>query len=215
MLNLPVYCWHISKIWIFLKYTGHYLCNNPLRVAVLTCYVIFDFTRKFTEYGWGQQVTVRLWRIFNDDSLYVIRIAISYWVEWSLFQLHMLKCSWVMMGSTISWNGSEQTGPNSHTILWNELDKLDVTWGAQLLPITQATMIILPPWYPTVTIIPKPFTICTQWQRIVFIISSYIITWVWRLTETCGKSTWVQCGRRSEGETSSCKAKWSMFQLSC
>ena len=30
-------------------------------------------------------------------------------------------------GSTISWNGPDRTGPNSHTILRNGPDELDIT----------------------------------------------------------------------------------------
>ena len=67
---------------------------------------------------------------------------------------------------------TERTGPDQiHTILRNGPDKLDVTWGAQLVPITQARVVILSPWHPTVTILPKPFTICTERQRKAFIVS--------------------------------------------
>ena len=90
---------------------------------------------------------------------------------WYTFKTH-----WRTRSSNggLLFHGMDWTGPNSHTILWNGPDKLDVTWGAQLLPIIQARVVILSPWHPTVTILPKPFTIRTECQRNVFIVS---ISW--------------------------------------
>ena len=110
----------------------------------------------------------------TPGAKFVIQLAIGKSLQACLICLSsFLACLslWLVKGSTISRNRMDWTRPNSHTILQNRPDKLDVMWGAQLLPIAQAIVVILSPWHPTVTVLPKPFTICTQRQRIVFIVS--------------------------------------------
>ena len=110
--------------------------------------------------------------LFSNDMQKHIKVM---WVRWwqTARNDHIITFVFILLnykGSTISRNGTDRIGPNSHTILRNGPDKLKVTWGAQLLSIIQATVVVLSPWHPTVTILPKPFTIRTQWQRIVFIV---------------------------------------------
>ena len=65
---------------------------------------------------------------------------------------------------------TEWTEPDQiHTLLQNRPDKLEIMWGAQLLSIALATVLMLSLWHPTVTMLPKAFTLCAQWQRTVFI----------------------------------------------
>ena len=70
-------------------------------------------------------MTSDLYFIINVFNVIIISIdnficALLYAIEW-VYRLLSLK------GSTISQNGLDRTGPNSHSILRNGPDELDIT----------------------------------------------------------------------------------------